>query len=136
VQDSSTYPFLTSKASNLSKMYYTADGSTDLYTNDLAILTVCLIVLILKYVYKSEHVGFLSLLNCAISLPWRILCETVKDFVAKVEKAYDKSLENAVVAEAVASKVREHWGMTAVHSLCFVLLCLQYWGLNSGPGAC
>ncbi|XP_029412822.1 diacylglycerol kinase eta isoform X4 [Nannospalax galili] len=34
----------------------------------------------------------------------QILCETVKDFVAKVEKAYDKTLENAVVAEAVASK--------------------------------
>ncbi|XP_062957776.1 diacylglycerol kinase eta isoform X4 [Cynocephalus volans] len=34
----------------------------------------------------------------------QILCETVKDFVAKVEKAYDKTLENAVVADAVASK--------------------------------
>ncbi|VTJ74678.1 Hypothetical predicted protein [Marmota monax] len=34
----------------------------------------------------------------------KILCETVKDFVAKVEKAYDRSLENAVVADAVASK--------------------------------
>ncbi|XP_008567423.1 PREDICTED: diacylglycerol kinase eta [Galeopterus variegatus] len=32
----------------------------------------------------------------------QILCETVKDFVAKVEKAYDKTLENAVVADAVA----------------------------------
>ncbi|XP_016780739.1 diacylglycerol kinase eta isoform X6 [Pan troglodytes] len=34
----------------------------------------------------------------------RTLCETVKDFVAKVEKTYDKTLENAVVADAVASK--------------------------------
>uniref|UniRef100_A0A8C5VHX7 Diacylglycerol kinase n=1 Tax=Microcebus murinus TaxID=30608 RepID=A0A8C5VHX7_MICMU len=34
----------------------------------------------------------------------KTLCETVKDFVAKVEKAYDKTLENAVVADAVASK--------------------------------
>ncbi|EHB06204.1 Diacylglycerol kinase eta [Heterocephalus glaber] len=34
----------------------------------------------------------------------KILCETVKDFVAKVEKAYDKTFENAVVAEAVATK--------------------------------
>ncbi|XP_045695131.1 diacylglycerol kinase eta isoform X4 [Phyllostomus hastatus] len=34
----------------------------------------------------------------------KILCETVKDFVAKVEKAYEKTLENAVVADAVASK--------------------------------
>lgn len=30
----------------------------------------------------------------------------MKDFVAKVEKAQDKTLENTVVAEAVASKVR------------------------------
>ncbi|XP_066236931.1 diacylglycerol kinase eta isoform X2 [Saccopteryx leptura] len=34
----------------------------------------------------------------------KILCETVKDFVAKVEKAYERTLENAVVADAVASK--------------------------------
>lgn len=34
----------------------------------------------------------------------KILCETVKDFVAKVEKAQDKTLENTVVAEAVANK--------------------------------
>ncbi|KAF3825802.1 hypothetical protein GH733_006629 [Mirounga leonina] len=30
----------------------------------------------------------------------KILCETVKDFVAKVEKAYEKTLENAVAADA------------------------------------
>lgn len=40
-----------------------------------------------------------------MSFPQRILCETVKDFVAKVEKAYEKTLENAVAADAVASKV-------------------------------
>ncbi|XP_008066908.1 diacylglycerol kinase eta isoform X3 [Carlito syrichta] len=34
----------------------------------------------------------------------KTLCETVKDFVAKVEKTYDKTLENAVVADAVSSK--------------------------------
>uniref|UniRef100_A0A8C8XLH9 Diacylglycerol kinase n=1 Tax=Panthera leo TaxID=9689 RepID=A0A8C8XLH9_PANLE len=34
----------------------------------------------------------------------KILCETVKDFVAKVEKAYEKTLENAVAADAVANK--------------------------------
>ncbi|KAM7111682.1 diacylglycerol kinase eta isoform 3-T3 [Molossus nigricans] len=34
----------------------------------------------------------------------KILCETVKDFVAKVEKANEKTLENAVVADAVANK--------------------------------
>lgn len=50
----------------------------------------------------SEHTDYKG----AFSLPQRILCETVKDFVAKVEKAQDRTLENAVVAEAVASKVR------------------------------
>nr|XP_045001743.1 diacylglycerol kinase eta isoform X5 [Jaculus jaculus] len=34
----------------------------------------------------------------------KILCETVKDFVAKVEKTYNRTLENEVVAESVASK--------------------------------
>lgn len=34
----------------------------------------------------------------------KILCETVKDFVAKVEKAYEKTLENTVAADAMASK--------------------------------
>ncbi|XP_053419274.1 diacylglycerol kinase eta isoform X1 [Nycticebus coucang] len=34
----------------------------------------------------------------------KTLCETVKDFVAKIEKSYDKTLENAVVADAVANK--------------------------------
>nr|XP_019827278.1 PREDICTED: diacylglycerol kinase eta-like [Bos indicus] len=35
----------------------------------------------------------------------KILCETVKDFVAKVEKAHEKTLEKAVAADAVANKV-------------------------------
>uniref|UniRef100_A0A8C0T3C6 Diacylglycerol kinase n=5 Tax=Canis lupus TaxID=9612 RepID=A0A8C0T3C6_CANLF len=34
----------------------------------------------------------------------KILCETVKDFVAKVEKSYEKTLENTVAADAMASK--------------------------------
>ncbi|XP_006155562.1 diacylglycerol kinase eta, partial [Tupaia chinensis] len=34
----------------------------------------------------------------------KVLCDTVKDFVAKVEKTYDKTLENTVVADAVATK--------------------------------
>lgn len=52
----------------------------------------------------------LSLWSCTIPFLQRILCETVKDFVAKVEKAYDRTLENAVVADAVASKVRTRSG--------------------------
>ncbi|XP_077014467.1 diacylglycerol kinase eta isoform X2 [Tamandua tetradactyla] len=34
----------------------------------------------------------------------KILCETVKDIVAKVEKAYEKTMENTVVTDALASK--------------------------------
>ncbi|XP_065751883.1 diacylglycerol kinase eta isoform X2 [Phocoena phocoena] len=34
----------------------------------------------------------------------KVLCETVKDFVAKVEKAHEKTLEKAVAADAVANK--------------------------------
>ncbi|XP_033292620.1 diacylglycerol kinase eta isoform X3 [Orcinus orca] len=34
----------------------------------------------------------------------KVLCETVKDFVAKVEKAHEKTLERAVAADAMANK--------------------------------
>ncbi|XP_026971974.1 diacylglycerol kinase eta isoform X2 [Sagmatias obliquidens] len=34
----------------------------------------------------------------------KVLCETVKDFVAKVEKAHEKTLERAVAADAVANR--------------------------------
>lgn len=37
---------------------------------------------------------------------WRILCETVKDFVAKIGKTYEKPVENAEKADAMAIKVR------------------------------
>lgn len=36
----------------------------------------------------------------------RILCETVKDFVAKVGKAYEKSTENAEECDTMSLKVR------------------------------
>lgn len=36
----------------------------------------------------------------------RILCETVKDFVAKIGKTYEKPVENADEADAMAIKVR------------------------------
>lgn len=58
----------------------------------------------------GKKISLLSLWNCTISFLQRILCETVKDFVAKVEKTYDKTLENAVVADAVANKVRTRSG--------------------------
>lgn len=62
-------------------------------------------MLIFKYVCKSKQSRSLSFLNCTISFAQRILCETVKDFVAKVEKAHEKTLEKAVAADAVANKV-------------------------------
>lgn len=36
----------------------------------------------------------------------RILCETVKDFVAKVGKAYEKSTENTDECDMMSVKVR------------------------------
>lgn len=36
---------------------------------------------------------------------FRILCETVKDFVAKVGKAYEKSTENAEECDTMSLKV-------------------------------
>ncbi|XP_055965862.1 diacylglycerol kinase eta isoform X3 [Sorex fumeus] len=49
-----------------------------------------------KIINSDEHAVVLS--------SAKILCDTIKDFVAKVEKSHEKTLENAVVAEAVASK--------------------------------
>lgn len=62
-------------------------------------------MLIFKYVCKSKQISLPSFLTCTISFLQRVLCETVKDFVAKVEKAHEKTLEKAVAADAVANKV-------------------------------
>lgn len=35
----------------------------------------------------------------------RVLCETVKDFVARVGKAYEKNTESSEESEAMAKKV-------------------------------
>lgn len=37
----------------------------------------------------------------------RVLCETVKDFVARVGKAYEKNTESSEESEAMAKKVRQ-----------------------------
>lgn len=37
---------------------------------------------------------------------FRVLCETVKDFVAKVGRAYEKNTENSEESETMAKKVR------------------------------
>lgn len=36
---------------------------------------------------------------------FRVLCETVKDFVARVGKAYEKNTESSEESEAMAKKV-------------------------------
>lgn len=60
-------------------------------------------VRVLTKLYKS----FLKPNNTsAFSLPSRVLCETVKDFVAKVGKAYEKSAENAEECDSMSLKVR------------------------------
>lgn len=75
-------------------------------TDGPGVLTVCLVVLLFSIFINQSKSGYRVYRNCTISFLQRILCETVKDFVAKVEKAYEKTLENAVVADAVANKVR------------------------------
>lgn len=43
------------------------------------------------------------------SVFFRVLCETVKDFVAKVGRAYEKNTENSEESEAMAKKVSCDW---------------------------
>lgn len=42
---------------------------------------------------------------CICMMIFRVLCETVKDFVARVGKAYEKNTENSEESEAMAKKV-------------------------------
>lgn len=45
-------------------------------------------------------------------LATRVLCETVKDFVARVGKAYEKNTESSEESEAMAKKVHIfHWSI-------------------------
>lgn len=39
------------------------------------------------------------------SVSYRVLCETVKDFVARVGKAYEKTTESSQESEVMAKKV-------------------------------
>lgn len=41
--------------------------------------------------------------SCPLS--YRVLCETVKDFVARVGKAYEKTTESSQESEVMAKKV-------------------------------
>lgn len=41
----------------------------------------------------------------SLSFPFRVLCETVKDFVARVGKAYEKATESSEESEVMARKV-------------------------------
>lgn len=47
------------------------------------------------------------------SVFFRVLCETVKDFVAKVGRAYEKNTENSEESEAMAKKVSCDWLLEA-----------------------
>uniref|UniRef100_A0A672Y760 diacylglycerol kinase (ATP) n=1 Tax=Sphaeramia orbicularis TaxID=375764 RepID=A0A672Y760_9TELE len=49
----------------------------------------------------------------------KVLCETVKDFVARVGKAYEKNTESSEESEAMAKKFDE----CRLTSLCYVFLC-------------
>lgn len=48
------------------------------------------------------------------SVSYRVLCETVKDFVARVGKAYEKTTESSQESEVMAKKVgslaQSRWG--------------------------
>lgn len=57
-------------------------------------------------VFYSKHVYFILFYFSSFLLLPRILCETVKDFVAKIGKTYEKPVENADEADAMAIKVR------------------------------
>lgn len=47
----------------------------------------------------------------------RVLCETVKDFVARVGKAYEKNTESSEESEAMAKKVRLYFTWVATNTL-------------------
>lgn len=51
----------------------------------------------------------------------RVLCETVKDFVARVGKAYEKNTESSEESEAMAKKVRLY-GFYRINSFNLVLI--------------
>ncbi len=42
---------------------------------------------------------------CVFVVVFRVLCETVKDFVARVGKAYEKNTESSEESESMAKKV-------------------------------
>lgn len=62
--------------------------------------------------YLEDHCSKLPCENPVIILAWfcfppfsRVLCETVKDFVARVGKAYEKATESSEESEVMARKV-------------------------------
>lgn len=55
--------------------------------------------------------------TCVFSPFLRILCETVKDFVAKVGKAYEKSTENAEECDSMSLKVSLKNNAVNIHYL-------------------
>lgn len=69
------------------------------------------------------------------SVSYRVLCETVKDFVARVGKAYEKTTESSQESEVMAKKVRSwaqgRWGSRcrracfSYHFSSHIVLCLE-----------
>lgn len=60
----------------------------------------------------------------------RVLCETVKDFVARVGKAYEKNTESSEESEAMAKKVpqlKRHQSVFDDSCLCLMtcVFCLS-----------
>lgn len=50
----------------------------------------------------------------------RVLCETVKDFVARVGKAYEKNTESSEESEAMAKKVQHSHSCTGRLVTCWL----------------
>lgn len=69
------------------------------------------------------------------SVSCRVLCETVKDFVARVGKAYEKTTESSQESEVMAKKVgswaQGRWGSrcrracSPCHFFFHIVLCLE-----------
>lgn len=69
------------------------------------------------------------------SVFYRVLCETVKDFVARVGKAYEKTTESSQESEVMAKKVdswaQGRWGSRcrracfSCHFYSHIVLCLE-----------
>uniref|UniRef100_A0AAR2KK46 diacylglycerol kinase (ATP) n=1 Tax=Pygocentrus nattereri TaxID=42514 RepID=A0AAR2KK46_PYGNA len=63
----------------------------------------------------------------------KVLCETVKDFVAKVGRAYEKNTENSEESETMAKKVSSDWLLLFGPVLCSSMHSSHF---DGGPELC